>query len=496
MCGSHGRKTIPIKVQGAPRVRFAPSPTGYIHIGNARTALFNYLYARQHGGHLILRIEDTDAERSSRAFEKAIIEDLAWLSIDWDEGHDADGPYGPYRQSLRLPLYQGHAHKLLNEGRAYKCFCLPEDLEEMRQRFLAKGQMPRYDGRCRSLSPDEIERHEREGRKATIRLKVKGRTIHFHDVIHGSMSFDANHIGDFVLMRSDGTPAYNFACAVDDATMAMTHVIRGEDHLSNTPRQLLLYESLGFRPPRFAHHPLILGGDRTPLSKRHGVTSLRHYREKGYLPEALVNYLALLGWTPKGKKEILSVESLIQDFRLDKVSRSAPVFDPKRLEWINSQHIKRMDPETLGLKVTPFVPLETPMNKKRLEEITLVLRDNLQTLAQVREYLPMFTNHPVAMDPTAVDALQSPEATRILYQTRSLVKDCHKMTEQTACHLLETLRDRVGVRGKTLMMPIRAALTGKTHGPELVKILALIDRETILRRLDQVLNTNKESPVG
>jgi glutamyl-tRNA synthetase len=309
------------------------------------------------------------------------------------------------------------------------------------------------------------------------------------------MSFDANHIGDFVLMRSDGTPAYNFACAVDDATMTITHVIRGEDHLSNTPRQLLLYESLGFSPPQFAHHPLILGPDRTPLSKRHGVTSVRHYREKGYLSEALANYLTLLGWTPKGKKEILPVEDLIQDFRLDKVSRSAPVFDPKRLAWINSQYIKRMDPETLGQKITPFVPLKTPMTKKRLEEIALVLRDNLETLAQVREFLAIFNDHLVALDRPAADLVQSPEATRILSETRSLVEACHEMTEQTACHVLEGVRDRVGIHGKALMMPIRAAVTGKTRGPELVKILALIDRETILRRLDQILNANTKSPV-
>jgi nondiscriminating glutamyl-tRNA synthetase len=476
------------------RVRFAPSPTGYLHIGNARTALFNYLFARQHGGHLILRIEDTDAARSSVTFQKAIVEDLTWLSIVWDEGYDAGGTYGPYCQSLRLQLYRQYAHQLLTEEKAYKCFCLPEDLEKMRQQFLAKSQMPRYDGRCRALSPDEIERQEREGRKATIRLKVKSRTIRFRDVIHGPMSFDASHIGDFVLMRSDGMPAYNFACTVDDATMAITHVIRGEDHLPNTPRQLLLYESLEFRPPHFAHHPLILGDDRTPLSKRHGVTSIRRYREEGYLPEALVNNLALLGWTPTAMTEIFSLKDLIRDFRLDKVSRSAPVFDPKRLEWINTQHIKRMDSETLGEKVAPFIHPKTPMDKERLRQITEVLRDNLQTLAQVREYLPIFTDQPIRMEPAAIDALQSPEAIKVLSEARSLIEDCHEITEEKAHDLLKTIQDRLGIRGRPLMMPIRAAVTGKTHGPELIKILTMIDRETMLRRLEQVLHGKKESP--
>ena len=476
------------------RVRFAPSPTGYLHIGNARTALFNYLFARQHGGRLILRIEDTDAARSSVTFQKAIVEDLTWLSILWDEGYEADGTYGPYRQSLRLGIYEQYAHQLLMEKKAYKCFCLPEDLEKMRQRFLAQGQMPRYDGRCRALSPEDIEKQESKGRKATIRLRVRPRLIRFRDVVHGSMSFDGNTIGDFVLMRSDGMPAYNFACTVDDATMAITHVIRGEDHLPNTPRQLLLYESLRFRPPQFAHHPLILGGDRTPLSKRHGVTSIRRYREEGYLPEALVNDLALLGWTPTTKTEIFALEDLIRDFRLERVSRSAPVFDPKRLEWINTQHIKQMDSNTLGEKAAPFIDSETRVDRNRLRQIVDVLRDNLHTLAQVREYLPIFTDQPLSMEPAAMDALQSNEAIKVLSEARSLIKGCHEVTEQKAQDLVKTIQDRLGIRGRSLMMPIRAAVTGKTHGPELVKILTMIDRKTMLQRLEQVLHEKEKPP--
>ncbi len=469
------------------RVRFAPSPTGYLHIGNARTALFNFVFARQQRGHLVLRIEDTDVTRSAQEFEKTTLHDLKWLSIRWDEGPDIDGEYGPYRQSARLESYLNHANQLRQRGKAYKCFCSPEDLEQMRKALLAKGQMPRYDGRCRNLSPQTIERFEEEGRRSTLRFKVDRGMIRFRDLIHGPLSFDRSHIGDFVLLRSDRTPAYNFACVVDDASMKITHVIRGDDHLSNTPRQLLLYEHLGFAPPQFAHHPLILGADRTPLSKRHGVTSVRNYRDEGYLPEALNNYLALLGWTPEEKGEILSLEDLVRTFRLEKVAKSAPVFDRKKLDWINSQHIRRMDLESLSEKVAPFIPPEMSMDPRKLKGIVATLRDNLQTLKQIREYIGIFTDSPLDMESSAVEALKSPQAAKVLSEMRSLLTSGIPLTEESASQFMETLRLRVGFQGKVMMMPIRAAITGKTHGPELAKILALVERETILQRLDQAL---------
>lgn len=472
------------------RVRFAPSPTGYLHIGNARTALFNYLFARQNGGHLVLRIEDTDIVRSSQEFESAILEDLKWLSIDWDEGPDIGGDSTPYRQSLRLAIYQDYGRQLLEKGKAYKCFCLPEDLERMRRDFLAKRQMPRYDGRCRKLSPQAIERFKKEGRKSTLRFRVESGTIRFHDMIHGSRSFEGSTIGDFVLLRSDETPAYNFACVVDDARMEITHVIRGEDHLPNTPRQLLLYKSLGFTPPRFAHHPLILGGDRTPLSKRHGVTAIRIYRKEGYLSEALNNYLALLGWSPGEQGEILSLDELVRTFRLEKVAKSAPIFDRKKLEWINRQHIKRMDPESLQEKITPFVPADIPIADVKLKRALAILRDNLQTLTQIREYIGIFTDRPLSLDSSAIEVLKSPRAVKVLSEMRSLLEGRQEITEETAIPFLENLCGRVDVRRKPMMMAIRAAITGKTHGPELAKTLALIDKETILHRLDQALSSH------
>jgi nondiscriminating glutamyl-tRNA synthetase len=301
------------------RVRFAPAPTGLLHIGNARTALFNYLFAKRHQGRFVLRIEDTDVERSTDASIDRILEDLRWLGMTWEEGPEREGPEGPYRQSQRLPLYLNYADQLIQRGKAYKCFCSPERLEVLRQEQLSRGKMPRYDGRCRSLSAEEVSKRESEGQRAALRFWVDGSRIVFDDLIHGKMNFDREGIGDFIILRSDGMGAYNFACVIDDHLMGMTHVIRGEDHLSNTPRQILIYQALGWQPPTFAHHPLILGPDHSPLSKRHGTTAVSQYREEGFLPEALLNYLVLLGWTPPSGKEILPLETIFREFSLDAI---------------------------------------------------------------------------------------------------------------------------------------------------------------------------------
>ncbi len=313
------------------RVRFAPAPTGLLHIGNARTALFNFLFAKRHQGTFVLRIEDTDLERSTDTSIDRIIEDLKWLGISWDEGPDRDEPNGPYRQSQRLSIYQEFADHLFREGKSYKCFCSEERLEKLRKEQLSKGKMPRYDGRCRSLSEEEISKMESSGLQSVLRFHVGGGPILFEDLIHRKMNFDPAGIGDFIIVRSDGMAAYNFACVVDDHSMAITHVIRGEDHLSNTPRQILLYQALSWQPPTFAHHPLILGPDRSPLSKRHGATAVSQYREEGFLPEALQNYLVLLGWTPPAGEETLPLEKMVEDYSIQAVSRSAPIYNRKKL---------------------------------------------------------------------------------------------------------------------------------------------------------------------
>src|SRR5438552_938917 len=337
------------------RVRFAPSPTGQLHVGNARTALFNWLLARGHDGTFILRIEDTDAARSTRQSEDSILEDLRWLGLDWDEGPDVSGGCGPYRQSERLHLYTSYANELLSGGHAYYCFCSPQKLDEDRKRLLSEGKPPRYDGTCRTVGPDEARRRIEAGERAVVRFRVPDQIeVSFHDLVRGEVTFSTDVIGDPVLVRSDGRPAYNFAVVVDDALMEITHVVRGEDHISNTPRQILLYEALGFAPPKFAHLSMVMGPDHAPLSKRHGATSVGEFRAKGYLPEALVNYLALIGWSPGGNDELLPIDELARRVSLDAVGHSAGVFDEEQLAWANRHYLKLADPMRLAELSVPY----------------------------------------------------------------------------------------------------------------------------------------------
>src|SRR5437868_5683515 len=323
------------------RVRFAPSPTGHLHVGNARTALFNWLFARQQGGVMILRIEDTDVERSEARFESQLLDDLKWLGIDWDEGPDVGGPYAPYRQSDRTKIYQEHGERLLSEGKAYLCFCTAEELEVERQRAIAEHRPQIYSGKCRKLDPAESLKRRAAGEHAAIRLHIPERPIRFHDMVHGPVEFQSEVVSDPIIIRSSGMPVYNYVVVIDDALMKITHVIRGDDHLSNTPKQVAVYEALGWPVPEFAHLSTILGPDRERLSKRHGATSVANFREMGVLPEALVNYMALLGWAPSGgDREIFSPQELVKEFRLDRVTPSPAVFDFEKLYWLNRHYIK------------------------------------------------------------------------------------------------------------------------------------------------------------
>ncbi|HEX4913864.1 MAG TPA: glutamate--tRNA ligase, partial [Vicinamibacterales bacterium] len=338
------------------RVRFAPSPTGHLHVGNARTALFNWLLARGHNGTFILRIEDTDLERSTRESEQAILDDLRWMGLHWDEGVEVGGPHGAYRQTERMQTYVDHTNRLLADGKGYYCFCSPETLEAHRKAQLAAGLPPKYAGTCRNIPPSEAERRKAAGEKPVVRLKVpEGRNVTFNDVVRGEVTFHTDVIGDPVLVRSDGIPAYNFAVVIDDALMEVTHVIRGEDHISNTPRQVLLYEAFDYTPPLFAHLSLVMGPDHAPLSKRHGATSVKEFRDKGYLPEALVNYLALIGWSPGHNEELLPADELARRFRLENVAHSAGVFDEDKLAWANRHYLKLCPPERLVALAEPYV---------------------------------------------------------------------------------------------------------------------------------------------
>jgi len=476
------------------RVRFAPAPTGLLHIGNARTALFNLLFARRHQGTFVLRIEDTDLERSTDASIDRIVEDLKWLGIHWDEGPDQDGPDGPYRQSQRLSIYREFADRLFQEGKSYKCFCSEERLEKLRKEQLSKGRMPRYDGRCRSLTQGEIAEMESSGLHPVLRFQVGSGSILFDDLIHGKMNFDSAGIGDFIIVRSDGMAAYNFACVMDDHLMHITHVIRGEDHLSNTPRQILLYQALAWQPPTFAHHPLILGPDRSPLSKRHGATAVSQYRDEGFLPEALQNYLILLGWSPPSGKETLPLKKMVEEFSIQDISRSAPIYNRKKLEWLNSHYIREKDEETLAEILVPYLQKAgvqiDQIDHQWLNQIFGILKENLVVLSQVQEYLGIFFDEKFFFEDGVKTLLLDPKNRETLRSVLRILEDSHEMILDEQSSLLPQLEKKTGCKGKGLYAPLRAAVTGKTKGPELAKTLPLLGRERVIKRLKMALEVS------
>jgi nondiscriminating glutamyl-tRNA synthetase len=473
------------------RVRFAPSPTGQLHVGNARTALFNFLFARKTGGAFVLRLEDTDVERSTAEAEKTILEDLHWLSLDWDEGPDRPGNFGPYRQSERLETYRRYVLELLEKEHAYRCYCTPEELEEKRKRALAKGVPPRYDGRCRHLKPEEERALAEAGRPSSVRFKVEARTIEFEDLVKGRVSFDGQGIGDFIILRSDGNAPYNFAVVVDDRLMEITHVIRGEDHLSNTARQLILYKALGFSAPKFAHLPMILGPDRAPLSKRHGVTAVAHFREEGYLPEALVNYLALLGWTSEEGREIFTLEELAPRFSLGRVSRSSAVFDFEKLKWMNRAPLKGLNIKRALELAGPFlqrsgINLEgrpEPWRTAALESVW----EEVDTLSQLPDRLRIFLDEGWIMEPEAQKVLAKEQSRKVVQGLADELKTVEEVTPENYGSIVARLSKRVGLSGRNLYMPLRAALTGKTRGPELEKVFILLGKERALQRAESAL---------
>jgi glutamyl-tRNA synthetase len=476
------------------RVRFAPAPTGLLHIGNARTALFNYLFATKEKGTLILRIEDTDTERSTDASIEAILQDLRWLGIIWGEGPDAGGQSGPYRQSQRLSFYHDVAQKLLGEGKVYKCFCTPERLETLRKEQLSKGMMPKYDGKCRSLSEGEISKMESEGLCPVLRFRVGKGSVVFEDLIHGRMSFDSSGMGDFIIVRSDGMAAYNFACVIDDHSMHISHVIRGDDHLSNTPRQILIYRAMGWQPPIFAHHPLILGPDRSPLSKRHGATAVSQYREEGFLPEALLNYLVLLGWSSPTGEEILSLEEVVNVFSLSGLSRNAPIHSRKKLEWINSHYLRKMDKTRLVRTLLPYfeksgIPVHS-LDETYLTQVCVLLKENLSVLSGVENYLGIFFDEKFSFEEEAKALLTHSENKKLLQTVLNTVQDWPQPSEDSASSLLMQIEEKTGRKGKPLYGLLRAGMTGKMKGPELVKILSLLEKEKIIKRLRLALELN------
>ena len=460
------------------RVRFAPSPTGQLHVGNARTALYNFLFARKMDGTFVLRLEDTDLERSTEEAERAILEDLTWLGLEWDEGPNRPGAYGPYRQSERLELYRRHAQILLEKGEAYRCYCTPEVLEEKRNRAIARGIPPKYDGCCRYLSEEEERVWVESGRPFSLRYRVDARNILFEDLVKNRMSFDGQKIGDFVILRSDGVAPYNFAVVIDDALMEITHGIRGEDHLANTARQILLYKALGFNPPKFAHLSMILGPDRSPLSKRHGATAVDYFREEGYLPEALVNYLALLGWSAEDGQEIFKLEDLVQRFSLKRVSRSSAVFDLDKLKWVNRAHLKVLSGEEALLRALPFL---------RQQEALEAVWGEVDTLRQLPEKLRLFIKDEISLHPEAEHLLAKKESQRVLRGFAEELSTVEKLTSENSVQMLAALGKKLKITGRDLYLPVRVAVTGQTHGPELEKIFVLLGKDRLVRRVEAVM---------
>ena len=458
------------------RLRFAPSPTGQLHVGNARTALFNWLFARAAGGTFVLRIEDTDFERSTRDSERAILEDLRWMGLPWDEGVEAGGEYGPYRQSERLHIYRAHATELLAHGRAYRCFCSPAQLEADRQAALAAGRAPMYVGRCRSLDAGEARRWIENGEPAVVRFRIPdGRQVAFQDLVRGEVRFATDVIGDPVLLRSDGVPAYNFAVVIDDALMAITHVVRGEDHISNTPRQLLLYEAFGWTPPVFAHVSLVLGPDHAPLSKRHGATSVKEFRDRGYLPEALTNYLALLGWSPGEGDELLPLPVLASRFRLEDVGHSAGVFDPEKLAWVNRHYLKALDANRAASLAVPYLQqagwltTPTPADLAFLAQVVPPVAAAVDRLDTIPARLSFLFDYSAARalgdDGIRTEAVQARAVVDAL--AGELEASGPLDTRDAFRSLAARVRDVTGVKGKALFHPIRLVLTGESEGLEL-----------------------------
>lgn len=469
------------------RVRFAPSPTGHLHVGNARTALFNWLFARHHAGTYILRVEDTDRERSTAASEAAIKDDLRWLGLTWDEGIDAGGSFGPYRQTERLDLYAAHTAQLLASGHAYRCFCTPSLLEAQRQAALASGAPPKYAGTCRAIAPAEAEARVAGGEAAAIRLRVPpDRTVAFDDLVRGTVSFHTDVIGDPIIVRADGIPAYNYAVVIDDALMQITHVVRGEDHISNTPRQILVYEAFGWTPPAFAHLSLVLGPDHAPLSKRHGATSVAEFRAKGYLPEALANYLALIGWSPGEGDELLPLDGLAARFELGDVGHSAGVFDEAKLAWANRHYLKLAAPDRLASLAVPFLQQAgfvtgppSPALQAWLERVVPPVAASIDKLSDLPDRLRLlfaFDAAAALAQPETATEFQAPLAQAVARAWATALASAPAIdSRETFRALAKGVGATTGAKGKTLFHTIRVATTGLADGPELDWLMPALD---------------------
>ena len=484
------------------RVRFAPSPTGWLHVGGARTAYFNWLFARQHGGRFIIRVEDTDVARNDEASERGVLEDLRWLGLEWDEGPDVGGPHGPYRQSERLARYRAEAEHLIARGFAYPCFCTDDELQSWRDAAKASGRPPQYSGRCRPMSPAEREAARASGRPESVRFAVEPRDWVLEDAVRGEVRFPAGMVGDFVLLRSSGLPTYNFACVVDDAAMAISHVIRAEEHLPNTARQLMLYSALEREAPVFAHLALILNTDRTKMSKREGeaAVAVADWRRAGYVPEAMLSYLALLGFHTSDEREILSRDDLLKEFDLARVGHSGSVFDKDKLRWMNAHHLHHASGAQLrewagggangaaasaGTGAAPeFLPAALrALPAEPQERLLELVRGNVSTLAELSSELEPYLAERAVPDAEAAEALAAESAKHLCAEFAGELATLAEWRGEVVKSALQAVGKRLGVKGRDLFQPVRAALTGRTHGPELPQVAEALGRERCIARL-------------
>jgi nondiscriminating glutamyl-tRNA synthetase len=480
------------------RVRYAPSPTGHLHIGNARTALFNYLFAKNQGGKFIIRIEDTDKKRNIAGGEESQLKYLKWLGIDWDESIDVGGEFGPYRQSERNDIYKKYYEELLDKGLAYKCYCTEEELEKEREQQMARGETPQYSGKHANLTVEEQNELEAQGLQASIRFRVPAnKEYRFTDMVKGDISFESEGMGDFVIVKKDGTPTYNFAVAVDDHLMGISHVLRGEDHISNTPKQMMIYEAFGWDIPVFGHMTLIVNENRKKLSKRDEsiIQFIEQYEELGYLPEALFNFISLLGWSPGGEEEVFTKNQLIEIFDANRLSKSPAVFDTQKLAWMNNQYIKQLDLEKLIPLCLPHLikagKVSENMNeeeRERTHQLIALYQEQLNDGAEIVDLTELFFKEEIAYDEEAKDVLAGEQVTEVLSAFVSEINQNDDFSADTVKTMIKTVQKATGQKGKNLFMPIRVAITGQTHGPDLPKSIAVLGKSTALARLQNLIS--------
>lgn len=479
------------------RVRYAPSPTGHLHIGNARTALFNYLFARSQQGQFIVRIEDTDLKRNIEGGEESQLKFMQWLGIDWDESIDKGGDYGPYRQTERLDIYQKYWQQLLDKGLAYKCYCTEEELALEREEQIARGETPKYSGKHRELSKAEQETFEAEGRVASIRFRVpEDRDYTFEDMVKGNVTFESGGSGDFVIVKKDGIPTYNFAVVIDDHLMKISHVLRGDDHISNTPRQLMIYDALGWHPPTFGHMTLIVNEQRKKLSKRDEsiIQFIEQYHDLGYLPEALLNFITLLGWSPEGEEELYTREELIGVFTPSRLSKSPAVFDTDKLKWMNNEYIKKADPARIvqlaipHLQKADLIPHTLDSGTKQwVASMVTLLQEKLNYVAEIVELSELFFKEQLHYDEESKVILNEESAPVVLKSFLQQLEQSEDLNVDQIKACIKAVQKETGYKGKPLFMGIRAALTGQTHGPDLNLTLFLLGKEKLVSRLKNLV---------